>query len=126
MGPLYLLDLAGQQARWLGLRQSAIAGNISNASTPGFRAQDARPFEEALTRAGTDLARTNQGHIGSDAIAIRGRLKSVGDPWETSFSGNSVNLEEQLMKAGEVSRNFALNTGVVRSFHRMMLAAVKG
>lgn len=126
MGPIHLLDLAGQQARWLGLRQSAIAGNISNASTPGYRAQDARPFEDVLSRTGADLARTSSGHIGSDASSLRGRLKSVGDPWETSFSGNSVNLEEQLMKAGEVSRNFALNTGVVRSFHRMMLAAVKG
>ena len=29
------------------------------------------------------------------------------------------------MKAGEVSRGYALNTGVVRAFHRMMLASVK-
>ena len=48
MGPLFLLDLASQQARWLGTRQTAIAGNISNASTPGYKAVDVRPFEDVV------------------------------------------------------------------------------
>lgn len=126
MGPLYLLDLASQQARWLGLRQSAIAGNVSNVSTPGYRAQDVRPFEDVLARTGLDMAQTNPAHMRLDSTDARGRLVKEGDSWETSLSGNSVNVEEQLMKAGEVSRGYALNTGVVRAFQRMMLAAVKG
>ena len=126
MGQVYLIDLAGQQARWLGLRQSAIAGNISNISTPGYRAIDARPFEDVLSRSAIDMTRSSESHFSADLSSVRSRFKSQSDPWETSISGNSVNVEEQLMKAGEVTRGFALNTGVVRSFHRMMLSALKG
>ena len=125
MGPVFLLDLASQQSRWLSLRQSTIAGNISNVSTPGYRAADVRPFEDVLARTGLDMAQTSSGHMALDSSESRGRVVKSGDPWETSLSGNSVNAEEQLMKAGEVSRGYALNTGVVRAFHRMMLAAVK-
>ena len=126
MGPVYLLDLASQQARWLSLRQTAIAGNVSNVATPGYRAVDVKPFEDVLARTGLDVAQTDPGHIRLDGAEARSRLVKERDSWETTLSGNSVNVEEQLMKAGEVSRNFALNTGVVRAFHRMMLAAVKG
>ncbi|MDB5642923.1 MAG: flgB [Hyphomicrobiales bacterium] len=125
MGPLYLLDLASQQSRWLGLRQSAIAGNISNVSTPGYRAQDVRPFDDVLARTGLDMAQTSAGHMHLESGEARGRIVKSPDSWETTLSGNSVNAEEQLMKAGEVSRGYALNTGVVRAFHRMMLASVK-
>jgi flagellar basal-body rod protein FlgB len=31
-----------------------------------------------------------------------------------------------LLKAGDVNRGYALNAGVVKSFHRMLLASVKG
>ena len=125
MGSVYLLDLASQQSRWLGLRQSLIAGNISNVATPGFRAQDIRPFEDVLARTGLDMAKTSGGHMSLDSNEARGRVVKSSESWETSLSGNSVNTEEQLMKAGEVSRGYALNTGVVRAFHRMMLASVK-
>lgn len=35
MGPVNLFDLASRQSQWLAVRQSSIAGNIANASTPG-------------------------------------------------------------------------------------------
>lgn len=125
MGPVFLLDLAAQKSRWLGLRQTAIAGNISNAATPGYRAQDVRPFEDVLSRTGLDMMQTSSGHMSLDSNEARGKIVQSKESWETTLSGNSVNPEEQLMKAGEVSRGFQLNTGVVRAFHRMMLASVK-
>jgi flagellar basal-body rod protein FlgB len=125
MGPVYLLDLASQQSRWLALRQTAVAGNISNVATPGYRAQDVRPFDDVLARTGLDMAQTSGGHMKLETSEARGRIVKSPETWETTLSGNSVNAEEQLMKAGEVSRGYALNTGVVRAFHRMMLASVK-
>jgi flagellar basal-body rod protein FlgB len=41
-------------------------------------------------------------------------------------SGNSVNLEQEMMKAGDVNRAHALNVNIVRSFHQMLINAVKG
>ncbi|TJX68637.1 MAG: flagellar basal body rod protein FlgB, partial [Mesorhizobium sp.] len=40
-------------------------------------------------------------------------------------SKNTVVLEDQLLKAGEVRRSFELNTAIVKAFHSMMMMAVK-
>ena len=48
-----------------------------------------------------------------------------GDSWLVTHSGNSVSVEQELMKAGEVARNHALNTSIAKSFHRMYLASLK-
>ena len=40
-------------------------------------------------------------------------------------SENSVVLENELMKAGEVRREFELNTAIVKAFHRMIMLSVK-
>jgi flagellar basal-body rod protein FlgB len=40
-------------------------------------------------------------------------------------SKNTVVVENELMKAGEVRRSFELNTAIVKAFHSMMMMAVK-
>lgn len=39
MTAIHLFDLAFRRNEWLGAKQAAIAGNIANANTPGFKAQ---------------------------------------------------------------------------------------
>ena len=41
------------------------------------------------------------------------------------YSGNSVNLEQEMLKAGQISGAHALEVGVVKSFHQMLMSAVK-
>ena len=50
MEPVSLFDLAAKQAQWLSVRQSAIAGNIANANTPGYRRKDV-DFHDTLRAA---------------------------------------------------------------------------
>ncbi|MDB5650202.1 MAG: flgB [Hyphomicrobiales bacterium] len=126
MGPLFLLDLAAQQARWLGTRQTAIAGNVSNVSTPGYKAVDVRPFQDVMDRTAMTLQTTSPAHMSIDPSDPRGNVVRPSDGWDTTYSGNNVTIEEQLLKAGEVNRGYALNTGIVKAFNRMMLASVKG
>ena len=40
-------------------------------------------------------------------------------------SNNTVAIEEELMKAGEVRRGLELNTGIVKAFHRMYLMTTR-
>ncbi len=47
------------------------------------------------------------------------------EPWETTHSGNSVSLEQELINAGDVNRAYRLNTGIAKAFHRMLLASAK-
>ena len=126
MEPIHLFDLAGRQARWLATSQSVIAANVSNASTPGYRAQAVQPFSEVLDKTQLQLASTDPGHLALDPMQVQAAAIKEETPWEVTDSGNSVSLEQELIKSGDVNRSYALNTGIVKSFHAMLMSAVKG
>ena len=48
------------------------------------------------------------------------------EAWDVVHSGNSVVLEQELIKAGEVNRSFALNAGITKAFHRMLMSSARG
>ncbi|MER8445818.1 flagellar basal body rod protein FlgB [Mesorhizobium sp. M1066] len=125
MEPVSLFDLAAKQAQWLAVRQSAVAGNIANANTPGYTANDVEPFEKVLDRAAVSLQATQAGHLGNAATNAGFTIKPQEDDGVVMPSKNSVVLEDQLLKAGEVRRSFELNTAIVKAFHTMMMMAVK-
>ncbi|HTV71656.1 MAG TPA: flagellar basal body rod protein FlgB [Rhizobiaceae bacterium] len=117
---LNLFDLASQQARWLSVRQAAIAGNIANANTTGYLAVDVEPFSKVLDATSVGIKATQAGHIRGAGEAEGIAIRAEDDP-AVMPSGNTVQLEEQLLKAGEVRRSFELNTAIVKAFHRMMM-----
>lgn len=126
MGPIHLFEVASRQSEWLSVRQATVAGNIANANTPDFKARDVEPFSQALSMTRLALATTRPGHMLSSGAEFRSAEIEEAATWETTHSGNSVSLEQEMMKAGEVTRDFTLNNSIVKSFHRMLLAAVKG
>lgn len=110
-----LFDMASRQANWLTARQTAIAGNVANVNTPGFKAVDVEPFEAILNGAASRLRATEVSHFGS-----------AGEPnVKTVASGAAVEIERELMKAGEVQRSYDLNAAIVKSFHKMILSTVR-
>jgi len=125
MGPLYLLELASSQARWLELRQSTIAANVANANTPGFRSRDVEPFNKVLDTIPVQLAVTSPSHIQLSAAESNTRATAKKQSWEIVHSGNSVSLEQEMIKAGDVNRDYSLNAGIVRAFHQMLLSSSK-
>lgn len=124
MQPVSLFDLAAQQSRWLAVRQAAVAGNIANANTPGYGAAEVAPFDKVLDNTAVSLRATNNAHFGARA---GGGMEVRQDDPRTAIlpSENTVVLENELMKAGEVRHAFELNTAIVKAFHRMTLMAVK-
>jgi flagellar basal-body rod protein FlgB len=123
---VHLFELASQKAHWLAVRQAAVAENVANADTPGYKMRDVAPFEEALTRAGLTMAATHPGHMGN-AASPAARIAIVsGESWEATPSGNNVALEQELIKGDEILREYSLNTSIVQAFHRMWMASVKG
>jgi len=125
MQPVNLFDIASKQAQWLSVRQAAIAGNIANANTPGYIAGDVEPFEKVLERGPSSLAATQAGHLGG-VETVGFEVRHDDTTGSILPSGNSVVLEDELVKAGEVRRSFELNTGIVRAFHSMLMLASKG
>jgi flagellar basal-body rod protein FlgB len=118
LSPIYLLDLAAQHAQWASARQAAVTGNIANVNTVGYTALDIAPFSAALDAASVpEMARTSPQHFG--AAGATGTAFAVGD------SGSPVSLEEELVKADEINRAYALDTSIIRAFQRMVLASVR-
>lgn len=125
MQPVNLFDLASQQAQWLSVRQAAVAGNIANVNTPGYRAVDVEPFEKVLDKSSVAMSATQSGHFGGTATQASFSVREQTADVSALPSDNSVVLEDELMKSGEISRNFELNTAIVKAFHRMMMMSVR-
>lgn len=122
---MFLFELASRHMTWLAQRQSVIAGNVANADTPGYRAQDVRPFEAVLDSAAPSLTVTEPGHLPFTQPVSEPSDLRPGDTWGTSHSGNSVSLEAELLKASESARLMGVDTNIARSFQRMLLSSVK-
>lgn len=125
MKPVQLFDLASTQARWLSVRQATVAGNIANVATPDFKPVDVEPFEKVLAKTTPAMSATNVSHVGGGAYGTSIGLKEESFDVPVRPSGNSVVLEEELIKAGDVRRAFELNTAIVKAFHRMMLMTTR-
>ncbi len=125
MQTLALFALASRQANWLDAREATIASNVANANTPGYQARDLAPFDFVMSNLPLSMAATRPGHIqpaseGGEKVGVKPQ-----ESWDVVYSGNSVNLEQEMMKAGDVNRSHALNVNIVRSFQQMLMNAVK-
>lgn len=125
MQPVNLFDLASQQARWLSVRQTAVSSNIANANTPGYGAVDVEPFQAVLDKTNVVLGATHPKHIAFGGAEEGLSVRQNDDNQPIMPSGNTVELETELMKAGEVRRDFELNTAIVKSFHRMLMMTTR-
>ncbi len=126
MEPIHLFDLASRQIQWLSVRQAVVAQNVSNASTPGYAARDVAAFQDVMDDSSLTMAATNPGHLGLDPLDIQTVATKEAPSWETSYSGNSVSIEQEMIKANDVNRAYSLNTSVVKAFDQMLMSTLKG
>lgn len=126
MKDLAVFSIGHLRTQWLEARTSALANNIANADTPGFKPRDIVPFEAALRDARVTVERTNRSHIVPDEIAggdfdFVPRAESAA-----KHSGNGVSLELEMASLGEARSQHSMVTGVLGAFHRMLLSSSKG
>lgn len=125
MQPLALFSLATREANWLAAREATVASNVANANTPGYEARDLKPFSAQLDRLQLTMATTNAAHVTPVANSGEKVKTRPGDSWDVVYSGNSVNLEQEMIKAGDIGRAHSLNVNILRSFHQMLMNAAK-
>jgi flagellar basal-body rod protein FlgB len=139
-----LFGLMNMRMDYLKQRQAMVAQNVANADLPGYKAKDLVSFSQALEsrseaggRSGVrgahvqpvSLALTDTAHIngsGNPTGASFGSNRPAAS-YETLPSGNSVVLEEQMMKISEIGNDYNLITNLYRNASGMMkLALGKG
>jgi flagellar basal-body rod protein FlgB len=102
------------------LRQEAIASNLSNLETPGYKRLDVAPsFETQLSQAvksgdASQMAGLQPG-IAVDKSAVSGRS-----------DGNTVTLESEMLKLNQNTFEDALETQLVSSSLARMRLAITG
>ena len=109
------------------MRQATIASNVANANTPGFKARDVVPFSEVMAQtASTGMTMTAAIHVTEGVGRIPTKPIPGTESWDALATSSSVSLEQEMLKAGEVSRQHNLNMGITKAFDRMLKAAVRG
>ena len=125
MQPVGILNLISNTNQWLSQRQGAIAQNVANANTPGYRSVDVRAFSDVLESPELSLSMSHAHHMGADNAVSGGLEFQPVDSDVVNHSANTVSLEAEMLKAGEVSERFALGTSIFKSFHRMIISSAR-
>jgi flagellar basal-body rod protein FlgB len=122
-----LFDAITKRMTWLGQRQTVLAQNVANVDTPRYAAKDLKPPDFAKLLAGTGthlpLLRTDPGHI--LPVSASGPFEQVKQPVsEAAPNGNSVQLEDQMMKISSTASDHALTTSLYRKQILMLKMAL--
>ncbi len=108
-----IFQLASQLAAHATQRQALIAQNTANADTPGYKARDLTPFAESFENGGgMALKATRAGHLqpsgrSSGAEVVVDSLFGAESP-----NGNSVSIEDQMVRAAHVRQQHDLAIGI--------------
>jgi flagellar basal-body rod protein FlgB len=102
------------------LRQEAIANNLANLETPGYKRMDLAPtFEQELERASSagdaqEISSLNP-TLAQDATAV-----------PSGKDGNTVHLESELMRMNQNTMTHALETQMISGMFAKMRMAITG
>lgn len=101
-------------ATGLASRQTAIANNIANIETPGYRARKVE-FEEALRGA---VAK------GMSPLGVAPQTRDSLEP--TRLNGNNVNLDEETLSHIDTTMRYQLTLRAMDTKYTMLRDAIKG
>jgi flagellar basal-body rod protein FlgB len=110
---------------WHQTRQKLLAENVANADTPRFKPHDLKPPAPSGTPAFT-LTTTSPMHVAGNGL---GSAFDTRNPrkFETTPNGNSVNLEEEMLKVSQNQGDFQLAASLYqKSFGLLKIAIGKG
>jgi flagellar basal-body rod protein FlgB len=112
---LNILQLASRLAAHSSARQDVVTENIAHADTPGYRARDLADFSETIEPGpGFSATTTRTGHIDFGAEPGGFEAADVTAFGAETPNGNTVSLEDQMMRAADVRQNHDLALGVYR------------
>lgn len=110
-----LINMARAMTDHAAKRQIAVARNVANADTPNYRATDLEAFDDSYRPDSQGEMRTSRaGHLPQPDWSPVGAREIVAEG-NASPNGNSVSLEEEMVKAAETKREHELSLGIYKS-----------
>lgn len=112
-GDLKILSMASAMARHAARRHEVIAENIANADTAGYKAKDLEPFAQAYSQ--RRLSAGGEGGAASaSASADSWRVILSNAPGAQSPNGNTVSLEDQMVRSVEAQQAHEAATAIYK------------
>lgn len=121
---LEIFKMAQGMATHAAARQSVLSQNIANADTPGYRAKDVAAFADIYREAPKtgSLRQTRDGHLSSsttDSVSAQFAVEASVAP-----NGNSVSLEEEMVKAAETKGQHDTALAIYKSALGIMRSSI--
>ncbi len=126
-----LFQAMNAKMSYLTERQKVISQNVANADTPNYVSQDLAKvdFSSMLAnvdknkmRVSMDTSRAN--HLLPPNQSPNPKAATNKSPYEVKPDGNSVALEEQIVKSNDVQMNYALMVNLYRDNADMIRTAL--
>lgn len=121
-----ILRLMSEKMSYLGQKQTVLAQNVANANTPGYKAREisAFTFETAMKEAGGGMKVTDTKHIVPASMAGANAGTQKMRSFETVPSGNSVDLEQQMMEVSKTTVDYQATASIYQKFMTLMRVAL--
>ena len=113
------------------VRHRAIANNIANVSTPGYKRQVVT-FEQELWRAleggSSGLKTSHPKHLGGASHAISDVRPTVGVDQRSVLrvDGNTVNIDQEMVDLAKNSGEYAQRAEILNRLYGQIKAAIRG
>lgn len=130
-----VMDAIVKKMNWLNRRQRVIAENVANADTPGYLARDLKPqdFSGLLRHAPRGgaaqgkprMTLTNARHMTAGGGGVKGGKGTVvAESHEASPTGNTVILEEQMIKMAGTQMEYGKMVSLYRRHVGLLKASL--
>ena len=113
LNDINILKLASAFARHASDRHQTIAQNVANADANNYKARDIEPFEDAYARLGDRMFANNENAAFSDAEKPW-RTEIIRSTGAASPNGNTVSIEDQMMRSVDAQQDFDAATAIYR------------
>ena len=120
-----VLKMAGALASNAEARQNAIARNIANADTPGYKAVDVASFASTYQASDGFIPKaTLPGHFTGPADATPTQASLRKTPGNESPNGNTVSLESEMVNAANARQQHDMALAIYRSASNILRIAL--
>ncbi len=116
-----LFQAMNAKMNYLTERQKVISQNIANADTPNYVSQDLAKADFSKILSNVDknkmhvsLDSSNPNHLAAPNQSPNPKAGINKAPYEVKPDGNSVTIEEQMVKSNDVQMNYALMINLYR------------
>jgi len=130
--PLAIFAMLKSRLSYLADRQQVIAQNVANSDTPGFTPKDLKPFTlpghggAAGGLAPVTPTLTSPMHMAAPTTAAAGAQAVSSPDSETTLNGNSVVLEDEMMKMSQARMNYDAAVAFYQQSMQLISTAAKG